>query len=128
MHRSTKFPRHRALIVSLGFGFMLAGCSDLYLDRRDAILFGAGDAVASSNAVQAVDPWPKESADRNAPANGQRIEAAIKRYRTGRVYPPIGTGTTSSAASQQQQQPQQQPMSPGDGSGGTPSPNGVQVQ
>lgn len=124
MLRSTNAPGLRALIASLGLGALLAGCSDIYYDRRDTILFGADDAVASNNAVQTVDPWPKESANRNVPANGQRIAAAIVRYRTGKVYPPLGNGTSSSAYQQQQQQ--QQPQgTPGDSSGGIAVPNGV---
>ncbi len=124
---SLTFRGSRALIASIAFGSLLAGCSDIYYDRRETILFGADDAVASNNAVQTIDPWPKSSANRDAPANGQRVAAAIARYRTGRVYPPIGNGT-SSAAYQQQQQQQQQQTPQGDSSGGTPIPNGVQLK
>jgi hypothetical protein len=74
----------------------LGGCSaDLYLDRRDTIAFHAGDAAASNAAMQMVDPWPRASANRNIPHNGERMAAAAERYRTNKVTPPSGTGTSS---------------------------------
>ena len=48
-----------AAITLLG---MLAGCSDLYYDRRETIAFGGPDAVATNNAVQMADPWPASAA------------------------------------------------------------------
>ena len=37
---------------------LLAGCSDLYFDRRETIALGAGDALAANAVEQMVDPWP----------------------------------------------------------------------
>jgi hypothetical protein len=113
----------RIVAAIVGSSAFLAGCSDIYYDRRETLLFGADDAVAANNAVQTIDPWPKASANRDAPANGERVEAAITRYRTGRVYPPIGTGTSSAAYQQQQQQQAQQAQGGGASSAqsGTPS-------
>ena len=47
-----------------------------------------------------VDPWPRASANRNIAFNGERMEAAFQRYRTGNVTQPqgINTGTTYQAA------------------------------
>ena len=106
MRRSIERLAARPIAAVVGLGTILAGCSDLYYDRRETILFGADDAVASNIAVQTIDPWPPGSADRRAPANGERVAAAIKRYRTGRVFTPIGNSTSTSY--QQQQQLQQQ--------------------
>lgn len=77
-------------LAVIGFGAWLAGCanSDLYLDRRDSIALGAGDAVAANSAEQTVDPWPPSSGDKNIPANGQKMQTAVERYRTGKVIPP----------------------------------------
>ena len=33
-------------IAAIGLGAWLAGCSDIYLDRRETIALGGGDAVA----------------------------------------------------------------------------------
>jgi hypothetical protein len=106
MHRFSDMPIMRATAAAFGLAVVLAGCSDIYYDRRDTILFGGGDTIASNIAVQTIDPWPPGSANRHAPANGPRVAAAIKRYRTGRVFTPIGNGTSTSY--QQQQQLQQQ--------------------
>jgi hypothetical protein len=72
-------------------GVLLAGCSDpgLYLDRRDTIALGAGDAVAADAAMQTVDPWPRESGNTHIAANGQRMQSAVERYRTNNVTQPV---------------------------------------
>jgi hypothetical protein len=106
MRRSIEMLAGRTVAAVVCLGTILAGCSDIYYDRRETILFGADDAVASNIAVQTIDPWPPGSADRRAPANGERVAAAIKRYRAGRVFTPIGNNTSTSY--QQQQQLQQQ--------------------
>ena len=51
----------------------LAGCSE-YLDRRDTISLGGGDAVATNRVAQMVDPWPRASANRNIAFNGEKME------------------------------------------------------
>src|ERR1700733_2104917 len=95
MRRSNNIVAARAVAAAVGLGAVLAGCSDLYYDRRETILFGADNAVASNNAVQTIDPWPPGSANRRAPANGAVVAAAIARYKTGKVYSPHGNGTTA---------------------------------
>lgn len=79
---------------------VLTGCSDQYLARRDGITQDAGDAVLTNRVTQMVDPWPPASANRNIAFNGDRMEAAYTRYRTGQTIPPngISTGTTYQAA------------------------------
>jgi hypothetical protein len=74
----------------------LAGCSDLYFDRRESISLSAGDDVYSNQVTQMVDPWPANSANRNISYNGDKMQSAVERYRTNKVIPPSGT-TTSSA-------------------------------
>ncbi len=81
----------------------LAGCSE-YLDRRETITLNGGNAVMTNRVTHMVDPWPKESANRNIAFNGERIEAAFKRYRTGNVTQPSGISTGNTY-----QQPQAQP-------------------
>jgi len=136
MRRSIEILAVRAVAAIVGLGTILAGCSDIYYDRRETILLGADDAVASNMAVQTIDPWPPGSANRRAPANGERVAAAIKRYRTGRVFMPIGNGTSSSYQQQQQLQQQQLSQEPqpatssgqGAGAGVMSTSGGVQVK
>jgi hypothetical protein len=73
----------------------LAGCSE-YLDHRETISLGGGDSVATNEATQMVDPWPRDSANRNIAYNGDKMQSAVERYRTNKVIPPQGIGTSAS--------------------------------
>jgi hypothetical protein len=73
----------------------LAGCSQ-YLDHRETISLGGGDSVATNMASQTVDPWPRDSANRNIAYNGDKMQSAVERYRTNKVIPPQGIGTSAS--------------------------------
>ena len=73
----------------------LTGCSE-YFDHRDTISLGGGDSVATNKVTQMVDPWPRDSANRNIAYNGAKMETAVERYRTNRVIPPQGIGTSAS--------------------------------
>jgi hypothetical protein len=74
---------------------LLAGCSDLYYDRRETVSFAAGDSVASAQAVQVIDPWPPAAYDRNIAYSGPRVAGAVERYRTGKIISPSATATSS---------------------------------
>ena len=51
--RTERAPR-ASIAAAAALGALLAGCSDIYYDRRDTIALGAGDAVAA-NQVDADD-------------------------------------------------------------------------
>jgi hypothetical protein len=91
----SKFPRKSLAVLALVATTGLAGCTDMYLDRRDTVSFAAGDAVASNKVTHMVDPWPVRAGDRNIPHDGERAAAAAERYRTNRVTP-LSTAATSS--------------------------------
>jgi hypothetical protein len=78
-----------ALLAALG------GCSQ-YLDHRETISLGGGDSVATNAATQTIDPWPRDSANRDIAYNGEKMQSAVERYRTGKVIPPQGIGTSTS--------------------------------
>jgi hypothetical protein len=67
-----------ALILLAAAG--LAGC-DKYLDRRDQITFGTGDAVAFNKAAQIIDPWPARSRTITHGMRGEQAEAALIKLR-----------------------------------------------
>jgi hypothetical protein len=94
----------RAAAFATLFGSALAGCSDIYYDRRETVSFAAGDATAVAQAVQTIDPWPPASAHRDFSSNGARVAGAIERYRTGRIIQPRGIGTSAGYAAQPQSQ------------------------
>ena len=73
---------HRALAAIIAFGALLGGCSDIYYDRRETVALGADDHIAA----------------------GQRMQAAVERYRHNRVIPPVNATTTSMTQQQATQQ------------------------
>ena len=98
----------RIIAPALLLGTLLAGCSDIYFDRRETIVPVAGDAIAVNRAAQMIDPWSAASANKNIAFNGPKMQSAVERYRQNRVIPPAST-TTSSVAYQQQQAQQAGP-------------------
>jgi hypothetical protein len=78
-----------AAIAATALSGVLAGCSEMYFDRRDTIVLGGGDAVATDQAMQMNDPWPPASRNTAIAANGQRMQSAVERYRTNIVTQPV---------------------------------------
>ena len=73
------------LLTALAAG--LAGCMHAedpvtqYVQRSDKITLSAGNANDANLAIQTIDPWPRASANRRIPANGERMAGAHERYR-----------------------------------------------
>ncbi len=92
-------PRTRAIVsaalVAAGLGAALAGCSDIYFDRRDTVSPGAGDALASNKVTHMVDPWPRYVGNRSIAFNGERMQSAAERYRRHEVIRPIPESTNN---------------------------------
>ncbi len=78
----------RALAPAAALGILVGACSDIYYDRRDTIAFSAGDAIAADQAIQVLDPWPRLSENRAIRFNGDKMQTAAARYRTGKVIQP----------------------------------------
>jgi hypothetical protein len=96
MRRPSNDTRRRAgLAAAVLLAAALAGCSDLYLDRRETVALGGDDFLAVNSATHMVDPWPPGSANRNIAFNGDKMQSAAERYRTGKIIQPQGLGTTS---------------------------------
>jgi hypothetical protein len=88
---------------AIALGVALAGCADLYTDRRDSIALGAGDAIAANQVAQMMDPWPAHSGNTNIPFNGQRMQAAMERYRFDKVTTAEDSQQIATASSSQPQ-------------------------
>ena len=95
MSQAAKYVHYRVLTAAFVLAAMLGGCSDIYYDRRETVSFGAGDAIATNKVTLAVDVWPEAAGERNIASNGQKIQSAVERYRTNKVTPPVGIGTSS---------------------------------
>ena len=85
----------RGATLALVAATALAGCTDMYLDRRDTVSFAAGDAVAANKVVHMVDPWPPYAGNRNIAFDGERMQMAAERYRTDKIKEARGIGTSS---------------------------------
>ena len=85
----------RASLALLVLGMLLAGCSDIYYDRRESVTFQAGDAPKANVIAQTIDPWSRASANRTSDTNGERMQRAAERYRTNKTTPLMTTGTSS---------------------------------
>ena len=83
------------LVLALAAATLTGACTDMYLDRRDSVSFGAGDAVAVNKITQMIDPWPPYAGNRNIAFDGERMQAPAERYRTNKVTP-LSTAATSS--------------------------------
>ena len=81
----------------IGSGAMLAGCSDIYFERRETVALGAEDHLATNRVAQMIDPWPRDVGRREIAFNGQKMQTAAERYRTGRVIAPVNITTSSTA-------------------------------
>jgi hypothetical protein len=78
-----------AVIAAAALGAVLGGCSSIYTDHRDGVTLGVGNAIAANETLQTIDPWPAPSGNTNIAANGQRMQAAVERYRNDKVTPPV---------------------------------------
>ena len=92
-----KTKRVRALGAALLLAAWLGGCSDLYWDHRETIGAASGDAIAANAVTQMIDPWPPNSGNKHIAYNGQKMQIAVERYRTGTVVPPVSAVTSDAA-------------------------------
>ena len=90
----------KALASLVVLGTALAGCSDLYTDRRDGISYASGEAMAANRVTQMIDPWPPASGRRNIAYSGEKMQTAAERYRTGRIIQPVNATTNTVVAPQ----------------------------
>ncbi len=72
-------------VLAAAAGLAVAACAQQseYLDRRETIAMWAGDAQAVNTVTHAVHPLPPHAANRRLTADGERMERAHERYRTG---------------------------------------------
>ena len=85
----------KSIALLVGFGALLGGCSDIYFDRRETVALGADDHIASNMVAQMVDPWPRYVGNKNIAFNGERMQAAVERYRKHEIIRPISPVTNS---------------------------------
>jgi hypothetical protein len=52
-----------------------------YLQRKDGVSFGAGNAKEVNTVTHMIDPWPRYVGNTRIPGNGERMSGAVERYR-----------------------------------------------
>jgi hypothetical protein len=93
-------------LLALLLAVMVSACSDPdTFARRDTIVPSGGNAVASDEISQMVDPWPRAAADQNIAFNGQKMQSAVERYRENKVIAPVGSDTTNNYTAPSPQAP-----------------------
>lgn len=97
----------KAVAVVVVIASAVAGCAEIYYDRRETVGAGSGDAVASNKVSQMIDPWSAASANNRIAFNGQLMQSAQDRYNRGKVITPV----LPTQASKDYQQAQQQAAS-----------------
>lgn len=75
--------RIKHVAVAAGLLVVLSGCAGSeYLERRDTITLGAGDAVARNKTMQTINPRPARAFQTHIHTDGDRMNNAIERYRS----------------------------------------------
>ncbi len=90
-------PRAKTGLIVLA-ALQLAAC-DNYVDRRDSVTFGAGDAIAANKAMQIIDPWPQSARTIQHGVSGEQAEAIMEKFRKASRGDP-GATTSAPPASQ----------------------------
>ena len=75
---------------------LLAGCQD-DLDRRDTITPWSGDDIAANEAIETINPWPRQAFDDRQVTQGSKAEDAMKIYRLPPATPSSAPATSSVA-------------------------------
>ena len=111
----------RATSVALVLGTAVAGCSDMYYDRRETVSLGAGDAVAINRTTHTIDYWPRHSMNNRIAANGQLMQSAQDRYNRGKVVTPVLPTNASKDYQAVQQQAATSQLATGQSTSATPA-------
>lgn len=70
--------RKNSFILFAGV-FALSGCAD-YLNNRDTVTLGAGNAVEANLGIHTIDPFPPDAKNTDIEIDGRKTEGAYKRY------------------------------------------------
>lgn len=78
----------RALLV-LAATSLVSGCAD-YMNHRDTITFGLGNAVEANKGIHIQDPFPRVAQNTRIATDGKTIGKVMRNYN--------GTGSSAGAA------------------------------
>ncbi|UTY46595.1 pilus assembly protein [Sinorhizobium fredii] len=76
------FPRSKRAFLVLTAAGLLSGCAD-YMNHRDSITFGVGNAMEANKAIHTQDPFPRAAYNTHIPSDGKVIHRAVRTYQGG---------------------------------------------
>ncbi|MFC3205007.1 hypothetical protein [Aquamicrobium soli] len=71
------FPRNSLLVLLAAM--LLGGCAD-YMNHRDSITLGAGDAMEANLGIHTIKSFPPDAKNTNIRVDGAKVQQAYKRY------------------------------------------------
>ncbi len=92
----------RALLI-LAITSLVSGCAD-YLNHRDSITFGLGNAAEANKGIHTQDPFPRVAQNTRIATDGKVVHRAIRSYQGGGGAPaliipaPAQAGTNGSTS------------------------------
>ncbi len=81
--------RSKRAILVLGAASLISGCAD-YMNHRDTITFGLGNAVEANKAIHIQDPFPRVAQNTRIATDGKTINKVMRGYN--------GSGPSTGAA------------------------------
>lgn len=89
--------RSKRVFLVLAAASLISGCAD-YMNHRDSITFGLGNAVEANKAIHTQDPFPRVAQNTRIATDGKVVNRAIRSYQGGGgvpalVIPPAGAGS-----------------------------------
>ncbi|WP_324764824.1 pilus assembly protein (plasmid) [Sinorhizobium meliloti] len=73
------FPKSSRAFLLLAAAGLLTGCAD-YLNHRDSITFGLGNAVEANKGIHIQDPFPRAAFNTRIPSDGKVINRVMRTY------------------------------------------------
>ncbi|MBP1886665.1 pilus assembly protein [Sinorhizobium mexicanum] len=73
------FPRSNRALLLAGAATLLSSCAD-YMNHRDSITFGLGNAMEANKGIHTQDPFPRVAQNTRIPGDGKVIYRAIRTY------------------------------------------------
>jgi hypothetical protein len=69
----------RNSLLALLAAALLGGCAD-YMNHRDSLTLGAGDAMEANLGIHTIKPFPPEAKNTRIRVNGAKVQQAYDRY------------------------------------------------
>lgn len=88
--------KSRRTLLVLAIASLVSSCAD-YMNHRDSITFGLGNAAEANKAIHTQDPFPRVAQNTRIATDGKVVSRAVRTYQGGGgapafVIPPAGAG------------------------------------